>query len=1431
MPPTMLLQTLEGLRRKVKLFGIVFGVGLVIACAVALLLFTVLVDYYLNLPAVPRVVLIALCLAGVGYALTRWVLKPALGRLSLGDLAGRLEGAFPQFNDRLRSTVNFIQGKPIPGSEGMKHRVVTEAAQMAQSLNLDAAIYTKPVWYSASAGMGALLLIIALSLIVNAQFPGFVGIATSRLLTPFNGQPWPKSVQIQLIGDVPRRVPVGQRVDLKMHLTKGTPRRATILYRYDDGPWQEQLMTPGEGKNYTAALDTRIDPSKTAGSLQIKIRAGDDEMLLEPVAIVPRLDVAHIEARITPPAYAGRDVSTVVLSERPAVLAAGATVDLVIDFNKPLDMAQPVDLALVTAAEPAKQPPTTRPAEEPRPLAVIWERPLANRATAHLAPGHSLRFNVHATDTDNFQNTNGQEYELIVRDDILPTVQIEEPRRSEDRTPNAEFDIKASAEDDYGIDAVQLVVQRLGGESVDKNAPDKNKWVIDLVKGATAVPQPGINWTRGEDKAERKRFGLGHHWKLDSLGALKPGDVLEYFIQVKDNYKLNSNEHSFVPSGRLRITIISQDQWTAVVQQRMEQIHQELTQIRQGELRTKQDTDTLAKGTLERQKFDDADKTATERLVNQQGTTASQTVQAAQKLRDLAQRMQENKSPDGGAKQAAQDVAKQLEQTSDGPMKDATKNLNQAKDQPIDPKAAANEQKQKAAQQASTLGKASDKEQQSADQLESAMKKLGDFGTLPEIIQKLQEIRKEQEALSKKFNDASRQTLGKKPEELTKQQKDQLEELSKQQANLQKRMEALLSDLQKKSEQTQKSDPPTSESMKQSAQAGQNVPGQQQQSAKSMQQNQQAQAQNAQKQVDLGIEMMLQKLKEAERRKLEELAKQLEEVQKLVAELIRRQAGHNLDNLAIQDPKKIKDMETVQRDELLVQANRELDKLPAPPTVPQLSASQEQTERNTRDIAKTTEALPDPAPSSRLTEAAGHMERAIVHLRDSKLPDAYEPPQVNALKALADAKEAIDKKLNEVKKDLESQDQESIRQAYVKLLEKQQKLDEETIKIDGTQKDPAGSLPREVAVRLGQLPGIQGELARIAGELGEKLSALKSVVYVWANKDIVRSMDEVKDDLAKPVTGKPTQAEQARIEEQLQAMIASLVQTKKQGKFEDPKNGGGGGGQCECKVAMPSEAELRLLKQLQEAVNKSTKTIDAEKVKDNEKLLALGGRQGELRGLLDRLLQQSSGGKLKLDAEPDNKNQLPEEADDQAIEDQELEKELVEGKVEEETLTSNVKLTGDRMARSRQRLALNTDPGKTTQKIQERILKDMDLLIDLAKKQQAQMANGKPKPGPKQGPPKPGDPNSPQKIAKATPKPGTPKTGGQTPAVSETPSGSGDPEADLRKEIQEKATEWGGLSQRVRQAVVESGGETVIKKYQKLVDDYYLTLSKKAAER
>jgi hypothetical protein len=709
------------------------------------------------------------------------------------------------------------------------------------------------------------------------------------------------------------------------------------------------------------------------------------------------------------------------------------------------------------------------------------------------------------------------------------------------------------------------------------------------------------------------------------------------------------------------------------------------------------------------------------------------------------------------------------------------------------------------------------------------MDRMGSVGSLQQTIDKLRNLLKEQQDVSKATQEVGAKNLGKKPEQMNADDKAKLDKAAEDQDRLAQRTEKAIAEMNKLADQMKKQDPASSEAMKQAAKTGQNqqVSPNQKKASQAAKQNQQANAQNAQKQAELGLQMMLNELKEAERRKLEELSKKLAEIQQQLATLIRRQSSHNLDNLGLQGKTPDK-LEKELAEILLALAERNAKALPPQAELPAVTTGQEQTERNTRDIAQSVEKLPDGGdPAANLTRAAQKMERAIVSLRTKDLPAAYEPPQVDALGALLEAKRIVDEQKQKADEKKEEQQKEAVRQAYVKIKAEQEKLNVETTRIDKAPKVD-GALNRPDAVRLGQLPGEQGGLADRTHELEEALSAVGSVVYIWANKDIVTSMNQVKDDLGKPATGVPTQAEQARIVEQLDSMIKNLAIKLDDKRFENRSGGGGGGAGGSPGPKLPPEAELKLLRDLQKAINTSTKKIDAEPNKDKPKLLALGNRQGELRGLLDQTLQKNSGGETKLRPEPDNADQLPEEADNEKVEMQELEQALAGEQPNAEQIEKDLLTVGDRMARSRQRLAIKNDPGKTTQIIQEKILIDLDTLIDQAKKQASAC-----KPGQGQGKGEQmAKAQAQRQVAEIQPgKQGTPREKGQNPAQQSKAPGQAARQEDLSNEIKQSAAEWGKISPRTRDAVMEGSDEQVVEKYRRYVEDYYKGVAVRGSER
>lgn len=1399
MPRNTLLQSLQDVRRRVRLLAIGFGGGLFVTAAVLAILLTVSLDYLLNLPAIPRLILILAALAGLAYLIRRFLVQPLASALPLGEVAGRLERAFPQFQDRLRSSVDILSGR-LPGSEPMKTRVVSEATQLASGLDFEQAVVIRPVIYSAASAAVAIVLI---ALIAASIGPHYRDIAFDRLLRPFGAVAWPKTVKIDLVGNMPNRVAAGDRVEVNIRLARGdrASRTATLLLQYGNadgtsfGPIEKQLMTRGDDGIYHASLDARTFSEKTAGGvMKISVDSGDDQLAIAPIQVVRRLSMTSVLARIIAPPYAKAPPVEVNLAQNPASATVGSVVELKLAFNKPIDQHHPPSFAAITGTVPA---------------GLSWSIDGSQAWVGRWTVADSVQFRLTATDRDGLHNTDAQEYQLIARPDQPPAVQIENPRGSEDRTADSIIPLRILAEDDFGIDALSLDVAKVGTPS---------KWSLPLVSKGEQTKD--VQWTRADDGADLLRFHAAYPWSLSKLAhtKLQPGDVLEYHATVTDNFLLNGNRHAPVQSGKLRITIISQDELNNQVTQTLRDLADQIARIKTAQANTQHETHRLADESKNHPKFDAADTVAANRIATAQSGTAADTKELANKVSAALKRLQENQSTDKELSQTASETARLLNDAAKNPMNDAAAALAKARQADISK-----------SQRNSQLAKAGQRQQAAIDELQKALEKMGSMGSLSKSIEQIKSLLAEQEKVTQQTADAGKNNLGRTPEQMDPKSRKALAEAAAKQADLAKKTSAAIADLQKSADKLSKSDPASAAAMKQAAATAteQNVPQSQSTAAQAAQKNQQGQAQASQKQAEMGLQMMLDNLREAQRRKLAQLAAKLADLQTQIANLIRRQAGHNLDDLSLQNGDAMKKLTATSKVELFTEAQRDISQPVTPADPAALSSGQELTERNTRDIAKSVQALPDSgAAADHLSDAADHMERAAVSLRAAQWAAAYDPPQVQALVSLRAAKKWVDAQKTAAEKKQKQQQRDSVRAVYAKIKAEQDKLNGDTKRLNTVPRLPDGSLKRSDAIAIAELAGRQGKLADRVQKLDSDLSALGSIVYIWANKDIATSMLNVKDDLGKPETDQPVQSQQARIDQQLKAMIDDLITKPIQSKFAQKGGGGGGGGGGGS--GLPSETELRLMKDLQKALNNDTKSLANSGNKNKPAMAALGNRQGELRNLLAELLNKSSHGKLKIGPEPDNRNLLPEEAKADSVENQELDNSLLTGKPGAQPVQNDVGLVGQRMARSRQRLAINDDDGKITQLIQQKIVSNLDDLIQMSRKKLAQSQS--PPPPPKGGGEKMAraQPNSGAKPQNSSPKSGVQSASCNHPAQGENARHPGNEAADTSTPIRQSAREWGAISPRTRQAVIDGASEQPIDKYKKLVDDYYKSLATKA---
>jgi hypothetical protein len=128
-------------------------------------------------------------------------------------------------------------------------------------------------------------------------------------------------------------------------------------------------------------------------------------------------------------------------------------------------------------------------------------------------------------------------------------------------------------------------------------------------------------------------------------------------------------------------------------------------------------------------------------------------------------------------------------------------------------------------------------------------------------------------------------------------------------------------------------------------------------------------------------------------------------------------------------------------------------------------------------------------------------------------------------------------------------------------------------------------------------------------------------------------------------------------------------------------------------------------------------------------------------------------------------------------------------------------------------------------------------LIQQAQEQQAQTRNARPQPGQQPGQQQ-GQQNA-QRMQQARQNQQQANNQGQQQNQqnqqsqaanrSNDPNPNGQRREDLSRDIQATGQEWGAVSPRLRDAVMEGAGENIVEQYRKLVEEYYRSVGSKAA--
>jgi hypothetical protein len=450
----------------------------------------------------------------------------------------------------------------------------------------------------------------------------------------------------------------------------------------------------------------------------------------------------------------------------------------------------------------------------------------------------------------------------------------------------------------------------------------------------------------------------------------------------------------------------------------------------------------------------------------------------------------------------------------------------------------------------------------------------------------------------------------------------------------------------------------------------------------------------------------------------------------------------------------------------------------------------------------------------------------------------------NALQQLESAEDALRKEwLAKTREAIEEQ-LSRIREKQAHILQQTKKIDEDMqadvpmsatlLPADEDESQPAPT--REERLMMRKLADSQEQGREDLDDVRNKFREAQALD--WVVSDTVDNMQKSATRLRRDDPGMRTQEIQAEALENLDDLLASLKKSPSEDpQFADQLSAAGAAGQGGG-VSMPSSMQLKLLKKIQERINRKTRRFDkiferkpSPAEEDLAALYRVAEKQRDIRDVTAVITQREIPKVSPIFVEEEKSEKV--DSPPEKIPSPEEEERNIRTKTEEIELMGDLLGSGDeerlekpdhvnvmlvRMERSRQRLGKIYDPGKITQEIQRRILDDFDSIISQAQsseKSTSQMVST----------PTKGEPSSPDR--QASQQKGEPLKDSRATATRPEDLTA----ADERARLDELEKQWGNLPPKTREAIIQGFREEPLPEYRELVEAYYKAVSDKATQQ
>jgi len=445
---------LSALKRALRAHLLGRGLSLAIVAMVAGVFFSYVIDRMLDMERAQRALILAVALAGIGYVLWRFLIRPLRVPMDAEELALVLEDHYGELDDRLISTLQFarVDAAATGVSEALIGRVADQANQLADGLDATAPLQRSGTWKRLGMAAAAVAVLAAFSV---AQAQNMHLWFQRNIL--FMNVAYPRDTYLTVVGGPEFHVIRGRNLDVTVTADPAhvVPDHVVFHMKFSVGDTHE-AVNPAEPdghvfvKTFEAVTET----------FTFTVTGHDDETDECRVTVVDPPELIEARFTIDYPDYIGAKDVPVKAEHGVLVAPPGSVIALTGRANKDLAAGTRPDgtpcarLLLDGKAVGSLRVVRVPDAPDGRPVGVRGAFRLPERVKRR-----SMALHVELTDTSGIVNDRGAVYAVRVDPDRAPTISLTRIGVRSDVTARAIVPVLLNATDDRGVDSLAVALK------------------------------------------------------------------------------------------------------------------------------------------------------------------------------------------------------------------------------------------------------------------------------------------------------------------------------------------------------------------------------------------------------------------------------------------------------------------------------------------------------------------------------------------------------------------------------------------------------------------------------------------------------------------------------------------------------------------------------------------------------------------------------------------------------------------------------------------------------------------------------------------------------------------------------------------------------------------------------------------------------------